>query len=135
DSIDEIPKGAKVAVPDDPSNKARALLVLQQAGLVELKDGGNTGSTVDDVLDTSQVTVTELDASFTATSLDDVAAAVINNDFVEKAGLDFADAIFQDDPNDPSSLPYVNIFVARGEDRDNETYQRLVQLYHDTEAV
>src|SRR5699024_2261304 len=47
DSIEEIPEGSKVAVPDDPSNKARALLVLQQAGLIELEGGGNTGSTAD----------------------------------------------------------------------------------------
>lgn len=135
-SIDEIPKGEKIAVPNDPSNKARALLVLQQAGLIKLKDGGNTGSTLDDVLtDESKVTVTEFDAALTASVLNDVAAAVVNNDFVEKAGLDFNDALFLDDPNDPSSLPYVNIFAVRADDADNELYKQLVEIYHNTAAV
>ncbi|MGO3833905.1 MAG: MetQ/NlpA family ABC transporter substrate-binding protein [Microbacteriaceae bacterium] len=135
-SIDEIPKGEKIAVPNDPSNKARALLVLQQAGLIKLKDGGNTGSTLDDVLtDESKVTVTEFDAALTASVLNDVAAAVVNNDFVEKAGLDFNDALFLDGPNDPSSLPYVNIFAVRADDADNELYKQLVEIYHNTAAV
>lgn len=136
DSIDEIPEGAKVAVPNDPSNKARALLVLQQAGLVKLKDGGNTGSTLDDVIaEDSRVEVTELDAAVTVSVLDEVAAAVVNNDFVVKAGLNFEDALLKDDPNDPSSLPYVNIFAVRSGDVENETYKKLVEIYHATQGV
>lgn len=134
-SVDEIPEGATIAIPNDVTNKARALLVLQQAGLVELKDGGSTLSTANDVLPGSKVTVTELDAHFTATSLQDVDGAVINNDFVTKAGLNFDDALFLDDPSDPSALPYVNIFATRAADKDNETYKKLVEIYHNTPAV
>lgn len=135
DSVEEIPEGAKIAIPNDTTNRARALLVLQQAGLIELKDGGSTLSTVDDVLPGSRVEITELDAHFTATSLQDVAGAVINNDFVKKAGLDFDDALFQDDPNDPTALPYVNIFAVKAEDADNELYLKLVEIYHGTPEV
>jgi D-methionine transport system substrate-binding protein len=135
DSVEDIPDGATVAIPNDASNLARALLVLQSAGLVELQDGGSPFSTIDDVLDTSRVEVTTLEAALTPTSLPDVAAAIINNDFVEDAGLTFEEAIATDDPADPSAQPYINIFAARAEDKDNETYNRLVEIFQNTPAV
>jgi D-methionine transport system substrate-binding protein len=136
DSVKDIEKGDTVAIPNDESNLSRALLVLQSAGLVELKDGGSIFSTVDDVdTEKSTVKVTTLEASLTPTSLPDVAAAIINNDFVADAGLTFQDAIAQDDPADPNALPYVNIFAARSEDKDNETYAKLVTIYQDTKSV
>ncbi|MFF7293421.1 MetQ/NlpA family ABC transporter substrate-binding protein [Microbacterium sp. NPDC008134] len=136
DDVDDIPEGETVAVPDDASNQARALLVLQSAGLVELKSGGTIFSDLADVdTDSSKVKVTALEAALIPTSLPDVAAAIINNDFVEDAGLTFSDAIAQDDPEDPNALPYVNIFAARAEDADNETYLKLVEIFQTNEAV
>ncbi|MDD7929234.1 MetQ/NlpA family ABC transporter substrate-binding protein [Microbacterium thalli] len=134
-SVDEIPEGSTVVVPDDESNQARGLLVLQAQGLIELKDGGSVFSTVADVEPGSKVTVEALDAALTATSLPDVAAAIINNDFVEDAGLTFDEALATDDPSDPSAQPYINIFAAKAEDADNPTYQKLVEIFQDTTAV
>lgn len=134
-TVAEIPAGSTVAVPNDASNLARSLLVLQSAGLVELTDGGSPFSTLDDVLPDSKVKVTSLEAALTPTSLPDVAAAVINNDFVEDAGLSFADALASDDPNDPSAQPYINIFAARAADADDEVLNRLVAIFQDTPAV
>ncbi|MEH3088711.1 MAG: MetQ/NlpA family ABC transporter substrate-binding protein [Microbacterium arborescens] len=135
DSVADIPAGSTVAVPNDESNQARGLLVLQAQGLIELKEGGSVFSTVADVEPGSKVTVEALDAALTATSLPDVAAAIINNDFVEDAGLKFDDAIATDDPSDPSAQPYINIFAAKAEDADNPTYQKLVEIFQDTQAV
>lgn len=136
DDVDSIPDGETVAVPDDASNQARALNVLQQAGLVELKSGGTPYSDLADVdTDKSKVKVTALEAALIPTSLPDVAAAIINNDFVKDAGLTFEDAIAQDDPEDASALPYVNIFAARAEDADNETYLKLVEIFQTNEDV
>lgn len=130
ESVDDIQEGDTVAVPDDPSNLARALLVLHSADLIELDGGGSIFSTIADIDEAnSKVKVTPLEASLTATSLPDVAAAVINNDFVEDAGLAFEDAIAKDDPSDPNALPYVNIFAARAEDAENETYLKLVEIF------
>jgi D-methionine transport system substrate-binding protein len=130
ESVKDIQKGETVAVPNDASNQARALLVLQSAGLIELKSGGTIFSDLADIDESaSKVKVTALEASLTPTSLPDVAAAVINNDFVEDAGLKFEDAIAQDDPSDPNALPYVNIFAARAEDKDNATYLKLVEIF------
>ena len=136
ESVEDIEEGETVAIPDDPSNLARALLVLQSAGLIELEDGGSIFSTVDDIDQAaSKVKVTPLEASLTATSLPDVAAAIINNDFVEDAGLSFEDAIAKDDPADPNALPYVNIFAARADEADNETYRKLVEIFQTDAAV
>lgn len=130
DDVDSIPDGETIAVPDDAANLARSLLVLQSAGLVELKSGGSPFSDLADVDERrSRVKVTTLEAALTPTSLPDVAAAIINNDFVADAGLDADDAIAQDDPEDPNALPYVNIFAARAEDADDETYLKLVEIY------
>ncbi|RLV55056.1 methionine ABC transporter substrate-binding protein [Aeromicrobium phragmitis] len=136
DSVEDIPEGGTVAVPNDPSNQARALIILQSAGLIELSDGGTIFSDLADIDEAaSQVQVQALNAEITATSLQDLDAAVINNDFVERAGLKFEDAIAQDDPSDPAALPYVNIFAARAEDKDNETYAKLVEIYQNSQEV
>ncbi|HZU93127.1 MAG TPA: MetQ/NlpA family ABC transporter substrate-binding protein [Microbacterium sp.] len=136
DDVKDISKGDTVAVPDDASNQARALLVLQSAGLVELKSGGTTVSDLSDVDEAkSKVKVTALEAALIPTSLPDVAAAIINNDFIADAGLTAEDAIAQDDPEDPNALPYVNIFAARAEDADNKTYQKLVEIFQSNEDV
>jgi D-methionine transport system substrate-binding protein len=130
DSVEDIPEGETVAVPNDASNQARGLLVLQSAGLIELKSGGTIFSDLADIDEAkSKVKVTALEASLTPTSLPDLAAAIINNDFVEDAGLSFEDAIAQDDPSDPNALPYVNIFATRAADKDNETYAKLVEIF------
>jgi D-methionine transport system substrate-binding protein len=136
DSVKDIPEGETVAVPNDASNQARALLVLQSAGLIELKSGGTIFSDLADIDESaSKVKVTALEASLTPTSLPDVAAAIINNDFVEDAGLKFEDAIAQDDPSDPNALPYVNIFASRADDKDNATYLQLVEIFQTNAEV
>lgn len=136
DSVDEIQDGDTVVVPDDDSNQARGLLILQSAGLITLKDGGTIYSTLADIDESaSRVTVKAIKADLTPTSLPDVAAAIVNNDFVEKAGLEFEDALATDDPEDPNALPYVNIFAVRAEDRDDPTLLKLVEIYQDTQSV
>lgn len=135
-SVEEIPDGAEVAVPNDDTNQARGLLILQQAGLITLADGGSPFSTVADVDEAaSRVTVTALDAAITASSLPDVAAAIINNDFITDAGLTPEDAIAQDDPNDPSAFPYINIFATTQDNADDEVLAQLVEIYQTTPEV
>lgn len=136
DDVADIPDGSTVVVPDDDSNQARGLVVLQSAGLIKLKDGGSAFSTIADVDESaSRVKVKALAADLTPTSLPDVAAAIVNNDFVEDAGLKFSDAIAKDDPKDPNALPYVNIFAARAEDKDNPVLKKLVEVYQQSQDV
>ncbi|WP_322920970.1 MetQ/NlpA family ABC transporter substrate-binding protein [Nocardioides renjunii] len=136
DSVEEIQDGDTVVVPDDDSNQARALLILQSAGLITLEDGGSIYSTLADIDESaSRVEVKAIKADLTPTSLPDVAAAIVNNDFVEKAGLEFEDALATDDADDPKALPYVNVFAVRAEDRDDPTLAKLVAVYQETQAV
>ncbi|WP_028936093.1 MetQ/NlpA family ABC transporter substrate-binding protein [Pseudonocardia spinosispora] len=134
-SVGEIPAGGQVAIPNDPTNQARALLILQTAGLVTLKGGGTTLSTPGDV-DTaaSKVTVVPVDAAQTAANLQGVDAAIVNNNYATAAKLGDDKIVFKDDPNSPAAKPYINTFVARAQDKDNPTYRKLVEIYHDPEV-
>lgn len=129
----DIPANGKVAIPNDPTNQARALLVLQSAGLLTLKNGGNSLSTPADVA-TSKVTVVPIDASQTAQNLPSVEAAVVNNNYATAAKLSKDNIIYADDVNADQYKPYINVFVARAADKDNPTYLKLAQLYHDPEV-
>lgn len=136
ESLADIPEGGTVAIPNDESNRARALLVLQKLGLLELKDGGSAASSPDDIVaDKSRVTVTELAADIIPASLPDVDAGIVNNDFVELGGLDFADSLGSDSADDPAVAPYTNIFAARADDKNNKTYLKLVDIYQSNEKV
>lgn len=133
--VADIPEGETIAVPNDESNQARALLVLQSAGLIDLKDGGSIFSTVADIESGSKVKVEAVAADFTASSLPDFAGAVVNNDFVAKSGLTSDQLLAQDDPTDEAAFPYINIFAAKAEDAENPTYLKLVQIYQETKSV
>lgn len=134
-SLEDIPEGGEVAIPNDETNQARALLVLQDAGLITLEGGGSSTSLPSDVVEAeSRVSVTPVAAEQTATALNSVDASVINNDFVADAGLEPTDALYQDHADSPGARPYINVWVARSDEVDNETFQRLVELYHSPEV-
>jgi D-methionine transport system substrate-binding protein len=127
-----LPKGAKVAIPNDAVNEARGLLVLQSAGLLTLKNGGTAFSTHKDIA-TSKVTVEPIDASQTANAVKNgsVAAAIVNKNYAIDAKLTGKQAIAQDDPKSASAAPYVNAFVARKADAANPLYLKVAALYQD----
>lgn len=127
-----LPAEAKVAIPNDAINEARALLVLQSAGLVTLKNGGTAYSSTKDVTG-AKVAVTPLDASQTAAALQNgsVAAAIVNVNYATAAKLAASDVIAKDDPSSAIAAPYVNAFVARKADAAKPLYLKLAALYHD----
>lgn len=130
-SPDDVPDGAQIAIPNDVVNQARALLVLQSAGLVTLKDGGNAFSTPAEVdAAASRVTVVPVDASQTPVQLQTLDGAVINNNFAGDAGIDPTTAIYSDLQDTKTARPYLNIWVARSEDADNPVYAQLLEIYH-----
>ncbi len=134
--LSQIPQGGKIAVPNDATNQARALLVLQSAGLLKLKNGGNALSTPADVDKAgSKVSVVPVDAAQTVAALPSVDGAVINNNFALDGNLDPKSALFQDDPKSSAAEPYINVFVARKADKDNPTYLKLAKLWHSPEVI
>ena len=133
-SISDLPDGAEIAIPNDTVNEARALKLLEANGLVSFTSEVDT-PTIDDVDSAaSKVKVTPVDATQTVISMESVDASVINNDFLMDAGLDPKNALAQDDPANESARPYVNLFVAQADDADNETYKKVVEIFH-TDAV
>lgn len=135
-SVDEIPDGAKIAIPNDPANQGRGLLVLQQAGLLKLKDDVGLYGTTDDIVDNPRkLNIVPVVAQQTPRVLPDVAASIINGGIAGQAGLKLEDAIFHDDPQAESTRPYINVFAVRAEDKNNETYRTIAKLYQEPDVV
>lgn len=131
-SVDEIKQGDTIAIPNDETNQARAIGVLEKAGLVTLKHKWTAVTAPSDIDEaSSKVKVVPLGAEKVANSLNDpqLTAGVINNSYIKDAGLNPKDAIFQDDPSADSAKPYINVFVSRKADVDNPVYQKIVKIY------
>lgn len=128
--ISEIKENDTIAIPNDVSNEGRALLLLQTAGLIEVDPAKGQVPVVEDVTSNPlNLTLQPLDSSQTARALEDVAASVINSGMAVDAGfIPTEDAIFLE-PVTESSDPYVNAIVVRGEDKDNELYNKIVAAY------
>ncbi len=136
--VKDIPDGSTVPIPNDETNQARAIGVLKAAGLVTLKGDWTPFSTPQDIDEAkSKVKVTPLKAEQVANSLKDpqVAAGVINNDYVSDAGLKASDAIYQDDAESEEARPYINIFATRKADVNNEVYKKVVEIFQTQDVL
>lgn len=131
-SLDELQPGAKLAIPNDPTNGGRVLLLLQAKGLIKLKDGaGLKASPVDIVENPKKLQIVELDAAQLPRSLDDVTAAAINTNYAIEAGLDpVKDAIARE----AAESPYANIIVVKESDKDKPWVAKLVKAYQSDEV-
>src|ERR1700722_579475 len=131
--IGELADGATVIIPNDPTNSGRALLLLQAAGLLKLRDGVGLLPTVNDIVgNPKQLKILELEAPQLPRALDDqtVSIAIINNTFASAAGLVARrDGLFVE--NEKS--PYVNIIVAREENKGQENLKKFVKSYESPE--
>ncbi|MGW4843511.1 MetQ/NlpA family ABC transporter substrate-binding protein [Nocardia brasiliensis] len=133
-ALADLPQGAEIAIPNDPTNQARALFVLQAAGLLKLSGNSSAPTAADVDKGASKVKVTTVDAAQTALSLASVDGAVINNTFLDRSGIDPNSALYKDDPKNPSAEPYINALVTRAEDKNNPKLLQLVELWHDPEV-
>ena len=115
---------------------ARALKLLEAAGLIKLKkDFGLAGTVKDITSNPKHLKITAVDAQQTARALSDVDIAVINNGVATKAGKDPKnDPIFLEKSNSDAVKPYINIVAVNDKDLDNKTYAKIVELYHSKEA-
>jgi len=131
-SVEEVPQGGKIAIPNDPVNLARALNVLSAAGLVKLNVEPSTTLTLANVdKAASKVTVVPVDAKQTAQQVNDLDGAIVNVNYATAAKLSEDSIIAKDDPNSDAAKPYINLFVVRAEDKDNPTLRKLVDVYHE----
>ena len=137
ESIDGI-EGESVAIPNDPSNQGRAINVLVQAGLLTLSDSvadelAPTPADIDKAA--SKVTVTPVDASQTPSAYNEGKPAIINNTWLDRAGIEPGLAIFEDDPESKEAEPYINVFAAQADRIDDETLNKLVELWQTPEVA
>lgn len=126
-SVAELPEGAVIGVPNDPSNEGRALRVLQSEGLIKLKDGTGILATIADVAENPKnIEIKELDAGIVGRSIDDLDAGVVNTDWALKSGLSPAERVAQEPIADN---PYRNFIAVKEENKDADWVKTLVSSY------
>lgn len=131
-SIDELPDGATIALPNDPSNEGRALILMHNEGLIELEDPENLEATPIDIAENPRnFEFREIEAAQLPRVLPDVDMAFINNTFAQPAGLSLADALIKEGPESP----YVNLIVVRSGDEERDAIQQLVESYQSDEVA
>ena len=138
-SIEDIKDGDVIAIPSDLTNGGRALKLLEAAGLIECDPAKGVVPTKADITKyNTQIEIMEAESATLANILPDCAAAIINGGNAFTAGLNpLTDTIFVEDVNpetNPAVPDLVNVIVARTEDKDNETYLKIVEAYHTAEA-
>ncbi|TDO16717.1 MULTISPECIES: MetQ/NlpA family ABC transporter substrate-binding protein [Halomonas] len=132
DSIEALPEGATIALPNDPSNEGRALILMHNEGLIELEDPTFLEATPLDIAENPHdFEFREIEAAQLPRVLPDVDMAFINNTFAQPAGLSLDDALIKEGPESP----YVNLIVVRSGDEDRKAIQQLVDAYQTEEVV
>ena len=126
-------EGATISVPNDGTNESRALYVLESAGLIKLDTKDGELATISNIKDNPKnLTISELDASQTASSLPSVDAAIINNTFVREAGIDYKKALFVEKANSNSKQWY-NLIAAKKDWKSSDkakAIEAIIKAYH-----
>lgn len=127
-SLEELKEGAQIAVPNDVSNEARALLLLADNGLIELKEGVELEATKNDIVKNEKnFKIIEVEAAQLPRSLGDVDVAVINGNYAIEAGLKVSEALAVEDAKSVAATRYSNIVAVRSGDESNEKTKALVE--------
>ena len=134
-SLDALPDGAIIAIPDDPTNGGRALLLLQEQGLITLKDGVGLEPTVEDIADNPQnFEIKQLTANLLTTTLQDVDVAVINGNYAIDAGLKASEALAIESADGIAGTAYVNVLAVKEGREKDEAIQALINALKSDEV-
>ena len=124
-----IADGAQIAVPNDTTNEARALLLLQDNGIITLKDGAGLKATKQDIVENPHnVELLEVEAAQIPRSVDSVDFACMNGNYAIEAGFKPSDALVQEDPNSEAAQTYGNIVAVAEKDKDADWAKKLVEV-------
>lgn len=128
DSIDTVAEGSEAAIPNDDTNLARALRVLEQTGIIRLSDEiDKSKATVNDIVENPKSLVfREVNAEVLPTVLDSTGLAVINGNYAISAGLNLADAVY----NEQLGEGYYNVIAVRSEDKESSFSKDIVSIVH-----
>ena len=129
--IKDVSDGASVVIPDDATNGGRALILLQQAGLIKVDPAAGNLPNIKDILENPKnLKITELAATNIPPALDEVQIAVINSGVASTAGyVPSQDAIVLEDYENSGNL-YVNVIAARTADKDRPEFKKIIEVYH-----
>lgn len=131
-NLDQLKDGATVAIPNDPTNQGRALMILEDAGLIKLKKDVKWNATPNSVVTNNKhLKIIPLQADQIPNNLQDVDIAVINNDYLAKAGLSLKDALFIE----PKDSPFANIIAVQKSQKNNPKLQDYVKAYNNDEMI
>ncbi len=131
-SLEELPDKAKVTIPNDPSNQGRALKLLEKAGLIKLKEDNKKIVTNNDIIENKkQLKIIPLAANQLPQTLNDVSISVINNGVAVDAGFSLSQSIFKEDK---LAKDYINVIVARQNNKDNPALLEIVKLFQTDET-
>lgn len=126
-SIEDLPDGAQIAVPNDATNEARALLLLEQEGLITLAENAGINATVLDIVDNPKnLEIVELEAAQIPSRLADVDLAVINGNYAMGAGMLVSDALAIESAEGTAATAYANVVAVKEGNENNEAIQTLV---------
>lgn len=130
-------EGSTIAVPNDTTNEARALLLLQDNGIITLKEGADIAATVNDIAENPyNVEIIELDAAQIARTLPDVSFAVLNGNYAMQAGLNAkTDALAYETADSVAAQTYVNIIVVKEGAEEHKDVQALVEVLKSEEIT
>jgi len=130
DSIEALADGAQIAVPNDATNEARALLLLEAEGLITLKEDAGLNATVRDIAENPKnLEIVEIEAAQVVISLQDVDLAVINGNYAIEAGLSVSeDALAIEDTESIGATTYANVIAVRSGDEENKAIQALIEV-------
>lgn len=133
ESLDALPDGAQVAVPNDATNEARALLLLEAQGIIKIKDGAGINATKQDVTENPKnIEIIEMEAAQLPRSLQDVDIAVINGNYAIAAGLNVSDALAIEDADSVGATTYGNVIaVQKGHENDAKIQALVAALKSD----
>ena len=128
DDVSKLKKGDSIAIPNDATNGGRALKVLEAAGIIKVDEAAGYTPTLNDITENPlDLEIIELDAAQTARALEDVTISVINGGNAIDSGLiPNEDAIYLEQVIEGDENPYINVIVARSDNKDNETYKKVV---------
>lgn len=128
--LSKLSDGDVIAVPNDTTNEARALLLLQANGVIKLKDGAGLTATINDIIENpNNITVKELEAAQVSRVKDEVAFVVLNGNYALEAGFSVAhDAVAYETSESEAAQTYVNVLVVKEGNENNEGIQALVKV-------
>lgn len=134
-SLDALADGAQISIPNDATNGGRALLLLEQEGLITLKEGAGITATVNDIVDNPKnLDIVELEARLLPDSLKDVDLAVINGNYAIDAGLKISDALAIESAEGEAATAYANVLAVKEGNENDEGVQALLAALESDEV-